>query len=331
MKVRSVLLLCAVLVFALALSPAVAQDAPAAAATETKQFTRQFDIIYHKQDGYALTMEKVEPTSGKNGAAIIMVMSGGWFSNHNFTQPHDADKLPNPFKENAAELLQRGYTLFYVVHGTQPKFTVREILEHMSAAVRHIRHNAGKYGIDPNRIGITGGSAGGHLSLMQGTKGGDGTSDGNGEAAQSTRVQAVVSYFPPTDFVNYGNEGVFFDEVVREVLNGSNPFLCALDYLELDSENVRWNKVTDKERLASHYKFIAPLYHVTKDDAPTLILHGDADKLVPIQQAELIVEEFEEAGVPHRLYVKEGGDHGWPGSEAEANMVADWFDKYLRE
>jgi acetyl esterase/lipase len=292
-------------------------------------FTRQRDIIYHRKDGYALTMEKVAPQDNRNGAAIILVMSGGWFSNHDFTKPHDEAQLPDVSKPNAVELLKRGYTLFYVVHGTQPKFTIKEIHDQISAAVRHIRHQAEQYQIDAGRIGIMGASAGGHLSLMQGTKGGDGKSDERGAAAESSRVQAVVAYFPPTDFVNYGSTGVFFDQVVTEVLNGRNPFLQALDYLEFDATNVRLTKVSDEQRLAEHYKDIAPLYHVTKDDAPTLLLHGDADKLVPIQQAELILTRFKEVGVPHKLYLKEGGDHGWPSTSEETQIIADWFDEHL--
>lgn len=295
-------------------------------------FTRQFDLIYHKQDGFALTMERVAPTENSSGAAVIFVMSGGWFSNHDSTRPHQADQLPGFGKLNAEELLDRGYTLFYVVHGTQPKFTIREIHDQISAAVRHIRHNADQYKIDAERIGIIGASAGGHLSLMQGTKGKDGQADAAQASGESSRVQAVVAYYPPTDFVNYGKPGVFFDEVVREVIpGGRNPFMQALDYLELDQVNVRLNKVTDPDRLAEHYRDIAPFYHVTPDDAPTMLLHGDVDKLVPIQQSELIDAKFEQAQVPHKLFVHEGGDHGWQPSAEEAVMIADWFDQFLAQ
>ena len=297
---------------------------------EELSFTRELDVIYNKEDGFALTMDKVAPTEKNNGAAIILVMSGGWFSNHDFTKPHDKDQLPDFSKPNATELLERGYTLFYVVHGTQPKFTIREIHGQISAAVRHIRHNAAKYKFAPARIGIMGASAGGHLALMQGTKGEERKANSEGPASESSKVQAVVAYFPPTDFVNYGNAGVFFDRVVREVLpDGKNPFLQALDYLEFDATNIRLTKVTDEERLAEHYKDIAPYYHVTKDDAPTLLLHGDADKLVPIQQSELIVARFKEVGVPHKLFLKRGGDHGWQPTTVETQMIANWFDKYL--
>ena len=293
-------------------------------------FTRDFDIIYHRQDGFALTMEKVAPTQDLNGAAIVMVMSGGWVSNHDFTLPHVKDQLPRIFKPNTAELLKRGYTLFYVVHGTQPKFTIREIHEQMSSAIRHIRHHSADFKIDPTRLGIMGGSAGGHLSLMQGTKGEDGELNPEGAKNESDRVQAVVAYFPPTDFVNYGTSGTFFDGVVREAIpGGMNPFLQALDYLEYDETNIRLTKVTDEQRVAEHYKDIAPLYHVTKDDAPTFLLHGDADRLVPLQQSELIAARFKDVGVPHKLFVKKGGDHGWEPTADETEMVADWFDEQL--
>ena len=291
-------------------------------------FTRQRDIIYHRQDGYVLTLERVTPAK-QNGAAVIMVMSGGWFSSHAFTRPHAKNQIPGVFRAQATQLLENGYTLFYVVHGTQPKFTIREIHPQISAAVRFIRREAKKFKIDSNRIGIMGGSAGGHLSLLQATKGEAANAKANAAAAISSKVQAAVAYFPPTDFLNYGGDGVFFDKVVREVTRGRNPYLQALDFVEFDAKNIRRNKVTDKERLNQHYKFISPAYHVTKDDAPTLILHGDVDKLVPLQQAQLIAQNFEAKGVAHRLFVKKGGNHGWPATKDEATMIADWFNKHL--
>ena len=296
---------------------------------EEPTYIRTMDIIYHKQDGFALTMDQVTPKADRNGAAVILVMSGGWFSSHDFTKPHDAKRLPEFVKENATELLERGYTLFYVIHGTQPKFTIPEIHRQISAAVRHIRRHAAAYGIDAKRIGIMGGSAGGHLSLMQGTKGIDGAATSEATPTASSRVQAVVAYFPPTDFVNYGDTGVFFDDAVRALLDGKNPYLPALDYVEFDATNIRLTRVSAPERLAEHYRDIGPLYHVTDDDAPTLLLHGDADKLVPLQQSQLMVAKFKEVGVDHKLFLKEGGDHGWEPTAAESRMIADWFDKYL--
>lgn len=312
------------------LAPLLLLIASAAAQPAEPEFTRQMDLIYHKQGGFALTLDRVAPRQAPNGAAVVLVMSGGWRSGHEFTLPHAPDQLPGVFQANASELLRRGYTLFYVVHGSQPKFTIREIDAQLTAAVQHVRYHAEHYAIDPRRIGIMGGSAGGHLSLLRGTTGEDGEARPSGPAAVSSRVQAAVAYFPPTDFLNYGSEGVFFDGVVRDVIpDGKNPFLQALDYLEYDAAEIRLNKVSDPSRLAEHYRYIAPAYHISEDDAPTLLLHGTADRLVPLQQSELVAERFAQARVPHELYIKDGGGHGWEATAAEVRMVADWFDKHL--
>ena len=121
-------------------------------------FERTRDVIYGRKHRTALTMDVSTPKEKVNGAAIIWVVSGGWFSSYDALQPQA------PFAP-INEVIKRGYTVFAVVHGSQPKFTIPEILEHMHRAVRYIRH-AVDYKIDPQRIGITGGSAGGHLSLM---------------------------------------------------------------------------------------------------------------------------------------------------------------------
>lgn len=289
-------------------------------------FDRQNDVIYQKEQGYALTMDVITPRQDANGAAVLMVMSGGWFSNHDATLPHDLDKLPETYLAQATKLLNAGYTLFYVIHGTQPKFTIREIDQQISTALKHMHARSAYYGIDGDRIGIMGGSAGGHLSLMRGTKG-----KGHTTESASDRVAAVVAYFPPTDFLNYGSQDTFFDPIVRQFapLAGKNPFLQALDYLEFDPVETRLNKVTDQDRLMQHYADIGPANHVSEDDAPTLLLHGDSDGLVPLQQSELIQAKFEEAGVDHYLFVKKEAGHGWQATEDEVEMILEWFERYL--
>ena len=292
-------------------------------------FTRDIDLIYHKQGGYALTMDRLTPKGEVNGAAVVAVVSGRWISRHEFLAPQVADQLPGIAGGilNPTELLRRGYTVFYVVHGAQPLFTIPEIHAHLSAAVRNIRHNAGRYGVDPLRIGIMGGSAGGHLSLLQGTKGL--IADGNPEtqAEQSSRVQAVVSYFPPTDFVNYSKEGQFFIDYMRKA-GGANS-QQTLDLVDHNDENFLRNRVRDEARLAQHYRDIAPYYHVSADDPPTLLIHGDADDRVPIQQSERIADRFQAEGVVHKLHRKVGGVHGWKPDDKELSMIADWFDTHL--
>src|SRR5262249_9528526 len=134
-------------VAALALAPsAIAQD----------NFTRTEDVIYGRKYGLAMTMDVFTPKEKANGKGIIWCVSGGWFS----AKPGGIGL--------AKEFVDRGYVVFAVVHGSQPKFTIPEVLEDMHRAVRFIRMNAKKYNVDPDKLGIAGASAGGHLSLMQG-------------------------------------------------------------------------------------------------------------------------------------------------------------------
>ena len=288
-------------------------------------FKREKEIIYGRKHGLALTLDVFQPLAKRNNRGIVFVVSGGWFSAQN--------KIDGMAKRlNWVGLIKRGYTLFAVVHGSQPKYTIPEIREDMHRAVRFIRHNVKDYGIDPERIGIFGGSAGGHLSLMQGTDGLEGDPKSNDPIEkQPSRVQAVVAYFPPTDFLNYGKSGQHFDKYIRKTLNGKNPYLAALDFHHYDSDQNWFGRVTDEAKKREKFREVAPVTHVSQGDAPTLIIHGDADKLVPIQQAHRIMPKFKTVGVEARLLVMPGKDHGWKAEPAEVQTVGEWFDKHLLE
>jgi acetyl esterase/lipase len=279
-------------------------------------FDRKEDVIYARKFGTALTMDVFTPKSNLNGAGIVFVVSGGFRSSHDAITP--AYLRP---------LLERGYTVFAVVHGSQPRFTVPEIIEDMNRSVRFIRYHAKDYGIDKNRIGITGASAGGHLSLMLGTAGRPGDPNSKDPVdRESSRVQAVACLFPPADLLNYGDPP-------KEMLHATDhgvPFRPAFDYYELDKKTNVWVPITDTERLREITRQISPITHVSADDPPTLIIHGDADQLVPIQQSETFVKKMQGAGVQTKLVVKKGAGHGWlVGLDKDLNLMADWFDEYL--
>ena len=298
----------------------VAAEPHVARAQAGPTFTRQADVIYGRKDGMALTMDVFTPKEKANGAAVIWVVSGGWVSSH------DVVSTKMPFAP-VNELVKRGYTVFAVVHGSQPKFTIPEVLDDMHRAARFVRHNAAKYGVDPGRLGITGGSAGGHLSLMQGNapRAGDPKSADPVER-ESSRVAAVGCFFPPTDFLNYGEEGK-----IALGYGTLQAFRAPFDFRKMDDRTRAFERVADPAEVLKIAKEISPVYHVSKDSAPALIIHGDADKLVPIQQAELIAEKYKEVGVPFELVVKKGEAHGWKGIEKDVAAFADWFDKYLIE
>ena len=310
-------ILALVLVFVCAASSIAA---PASQPTTAKSYTRQENIVYGRSYGAALTFDLFRPTGKANGAAAVFVVSGGWVSAH--------ELLGTPFFDGFLEpLTSRGYTVFAVCHACQPKFQIPEIIDNLNRSVRFIRFHASDYGIDPNRIGITGGSAGGHLSLMQGIA----PKMPSGKETDpidrvSSKVQAVGCFFPPTDFLNYGKPGE--DALGRGVLSG---FKAPFMFRELDKNTKGFKLITDEERFKEIGRQISPINHVTADDPPTLILHGDADKLVPIQQAEILVAKLKEAGVTADLIVRPGAGHGWKNLIQDLDLFADWFDKHLKK
>ena len=283
-------------------------------AADTDIFTRREDVIYGRKFGTALTLDVFTPKEKPNGAAVIAVVSGGWFSDHGGVNP--GSYLP---------FLKRGYTVIAVVHGSQPKFTIPEVLTDMHRAVRFIRSRAEEFHIDPKRIGITGGSAGGHLSLMIGTSGTDGDPNAKDPIdRQSSRVQAVGCFYPPTDFLNWGEPGI--NALGKGPLGWlPSPF----DFREFDGTAKKFISVTDEEKLLKIGREISPITHVSADDPPTLIIHGDADKVVPIQQAQIMVEKLKSVNVPNELINRPGQGHGWPTLQNDVELFADWFDKHL--
>lgn len=261
------------------------------------------DVIYGRKFGMSLTMDVLKPAR-PNGAGIIFCVSGGWVS--------DPNAIPR-LKPLFQPMLERGYTVFAVCHGAQPKFAVPEVLQDMYLAVRFIRANSKKYGIDPSRLGATGTSAGGHLSLMLGAAAPKGKQDAkNPLEREDANVQCVVSFVPPSDFLNYGQPGV--DAVGQGVLKDFRP---AFGLTTGD----------DAER-QKRGKEISPIYFITAATAPSMIIHGEKDELVPIQQAEIFVKRCEDLKVPAKLVVKKDKGHGWNILE-DIPTVLDWFDQHL--
>jgi acetyl esterase/lipase len=263
------------------------------------KFDRKEDVIYGRKFGLAMTMDVFIPKEKPNGKGVIFCVSGGWFS---------AKESVNVMF--VAEFLKRGYTCFAVMHGSQPKFTIPEVLDDMHRAVRFIKSKAKDYAIDPDKLCICGASAGGHLSLMQGTAGKDGDPKAKDPVErESSKVAVVGCFFPPTDFLNYGKEGAVM--LGRGTLEG---FKAPFDFTEMDVVTRSFNLISDEGKRRVLGRAISPVYHVSKSSAPSLIIHGDKDELVPCE-----------------LVVKKGVAHGWPGLDKDLLTIADWFDKHTEK
>jgi acetyl esterase/lipase len=255
------------------------------------------DVVYGHKAGMAMTFDVIRPKE-QNGAAVLFMMSGGWFS---FWLPPEAfvsDEVPFGLR-HFRDLVDKGYTVIIVRHGSAPQFKVPEAVADVRRAVRYVRANAAKFGVDANRLGVCGASAGGHLSLMLGTTSDEGNKEAEDEIDRvGNRVAAVVAYFPPVQ--------------ISEFLHMKDRF-PALDF---------------KPELADS---VSPLRFVTPDDAPTLLVHGDKDDLVKLDNSQRIFAAFQKEKVPSELIVIQGAEHGFNGEDGQraSKALVDWFDKHL--
>jgi acetyl esterase/lipase len=264
---------------------------------------RTTGIVYGHRHGHELTFEVVRPAK-PNGLGVVFMVSGGWKSGTNAFHPW-----------MAAPLLRRGYTVFPVCHVSQPEATVMEIFDDVSHALRFIRFHAPDYGVDPQRLGVSGGSAGGHLSLMLATRGGPGPADAPDPVDRvSSAVQAVAIFYPVTDLLNLGDS--------TENLHDDGPPKSFLKAFGQEPKNLAVWKVTGHD--------MSPIYYLGSNLPPTLIYHGDADTLVPLDQSQRFQKRAQELGRTVELVVHPGGHHGWPTMLWDVRKFADWFDRCLQ-
>jgi acetyl esterase/lipase len=251
-------------------------------------FTR--DVIYGHHDGMANVYDVIKPDNA-NGSAVLYMVSGGWVSR--WAPPENRVEQFKP-------LLDAGITVIPIHHASSPRFKVPEAHADVKRALRHVTLNAADYGIDPKRIGVFGGSAGGHLSLMLGLNGDDGDPKGKDVVDRApARIKAVVAYYPPSDLRR---------------LTGPNERFPALDF--------------SQDQAAA----ISPILFADGKDPATLIVHGDADELVNISSGKAMYDALKAAGAKTEFVVIKGGDHGFSNTQhrAEAGAaMAKWFKENL--
>jgi acetyl esterase/lipase len=259
------------------------------------QFER--DIVYGTVNGEELKLNMSRPREAKGALPCIVVIHGGaWRAGDR--KYHD---------DLTWQFAQKGYVSVTVGYRFCPKYVFPAQVQDVKCAVRFLRANASKYNIDPNRIGAVGFSAGAHLSLLLGVMDkADGLDDSGGWEGQSSKVNAVVSFFGPTDLMaEYPPES---KGMVRDFLGGT---------------------IQEKPEA---YKKASPITYVNPGDAPILLLQGTKDVLVPYQQAFVMVEAMTKAGVPGRAEFIAGANHGWGGAELNRTVLAMWsfFEEYLK-
>ena len=275
------------------------------------------DVVYGHKDGMALTFDVFTPAGEPNGAGVLNMVSGGWVSR--WRAPEQARQAYEP-------LLEQGFTVFSVRHGSSPRFNVPEAYADVSRAVRFVRLHASTYGVDPARLGVYGGSAGGHLSLMLGLASDEGDPEATDEVLRvSSRVAAVVAYYPPVDLRKRDSPSQAFPATVPD-----QSLFFAGGIVEPGAAD-RYVALEFEEELAAS---VSPILHVSPDDPPTLLVHGDADPLVDLNNSLLIYATFQSAGVETGLVIIEGAGHGFRTEEDRAqasDALVGWFEKHLTD
>ena len=278
-----------VLLFLIACSVASAQE----------DIVFETGVEYTNPDGQHLQLNIARPAAMDKVRPAVLCIHGGGFRAGKRERWDDLCK----------RLAARGYVAATVTYRLAPKYQYPAAVHDVKAAVRWLRANARTYRIDPERIGVVGDSAGGHLVQYLGVTGDEPSLEGDGgNAGESSRVTCVVNIYGPSDFTKSYGKSVDAAEVLPLWLGG--------------------------DATTEHHRHIlaSPLYWVTPDAAPTLLIHGTEDQYVAFEQAEWIHDKLKAADVEVELLRLEGAKHGFKGedaSRAEAAMLG-WFERHLK-
>jgi acetyl esterase/lipase len=270
-------------------TPAVAAD---------NEYEMENDIVYGKGGDEDLKLDLARPKHGEGPfPGLVLIHGGGWSGGHRAG-----------FRGLAIEAAKRGYvavTISYRLTQPDPETKLGKVpfpaqLHDCKCAVRWLRANADKYRVDQHRIAVAGGSAGGHLSLLVGLTDASHKLEGNGgHADQSSRVQAVVNIFGPTEMTE-----------CWKTSPGAQPFIKGL--------------IGEPDKNADAFQAASPVTYISRDDPPVLTLHGDKDTLVPVSQATLLDEKMKAAGAKHELLILAGAGHGFVGENLKKSNDAMW-------
>ena len=259
------------------------------------------DVTYCTNGGVALKLDVYLAKKTSNAApCAVYIHGGGW---------QGGSKSGGSWMAPVtSELLKRGYVVAAVDYRLAPDFQWPAYIHDCKAAIRFLRANAKKFNLDPNRIGAWGTSAGGHLVALLGTADASAKLEGEHYLDQSSRVQAVVDMFGPSDIPLLASEAQHRERGTK-IFGGTEAM----------------------------FKEASPVTYVSKSNAPFLILHGEDDALVHANQAKVLYEKLKTAGVEAKLVMVKNGTHGLNGRDLSPShdellkMIVEFFDKHLKK
>lgn len=282
-------------------------------ATEPLPYTQKQDVVFAEVHGTGLLMDVFTPTGPANGLAIVDIASGAWYSDRGKIRDHTLAQIYSTF-------CSRGYVVFAIRPGSKSRYTALEMDQNVKSGIRYVKERAEEYRIDANHLGLTGASAGGHLATLAALTplAGDAGAKNKADRHDST-VAAVAVFFPPTDFIEW-REGRMVDAKVLAPL------------LAIGATSTQDGALREKsnEEIQTMARAISPLHRVNKPTIPFLLIHGDADEVVPLSHSQKLVDAIQAEGGSAELIVKAGGGHPWLTIPNEVVIMADWFDKQLK-
>ena len=265
----------------------------------------QSDVIYSRASGEELKLDVFFPTNttGRGFPVVMYVHGGGW---------QTGSKSMLSMMPGTSELLRRGYLVVAINYRLAPQHKFPAMIEDAKCAVRFLRAQAKDFNLDPAHIGVMGDSSGGHLVALLGLTYPSAGFEGEGWTDQSSHVQAVVDLYGPTDFAS-GNSNFITLKVIQDAFGATN--------------------TTDPILKSAN-----PVTYVSSRAPPFLILHGDHDNLVDLQQSAELDARLKAAGVDSTFVVVTNLAHGYvplglkarPNHAELSTLIADFFDKNLR-
>lgn len=295
-------LLAALSLLVLAL-PAAGQPDSAADINDRPSIVRTGDIVYATVDGEELALDLYMPANAHNPPLIVYIHGGAW-------------RFGSRASVSTIDLVDHGFALASVSFRLSPVGPLPAQVHDIKGAVRFLRAHAGNYGYDADRIGITGVSSGAHLAALVGLTNGSEPHEGEvgGNLDVSSDVQAIVSYFGASNLTS--------------ILGQSTPF--GLNVREPALELLLGGSVEEKVNLA---RFGSPVFQVDEFDPPLLLLHGDQDPQMPINQTHELHGVAKEHGLDVHFEVVHGAAHGGEAffDAARTALVAEFFDRTLND
>ena len=243
------------------------------------------NVVFAAPEGQPLRMDLYVPKTDKPAPVVIWIFGGSWKFGS------------KTFHLNVRDLTRHGIAVASIDYRLSGVAKYPAQLDDCRAAMNWLRESGGRFGIDPQRIGVSGESAGGHLAALLGTLEG------------APRIRAVFAMYPPTDLVILG----------RKYANPHEP---------TNIDQLLGGAIEEKLGAAAE---ASPVNHVRRTSPPFLLIHGARDELVPIDQSERLVQKLRRSRVPARLIVVPNKEHWFFLSRKEVSEVADFFLSHFND